>query len=149
MLTVLGLFAILASLVLVSYTGWDRAEGLRGSLRAVKAALREARQHAVTQGQPVAFLYRNAGAGDTARGYWLLTNRVDGLLGLTNRLAQGFAFDPPVGSFVFLADGQLQGSGSEPAATFAIVRAVAATNAATRGKLTIHRLTGGVTDAND
>jgi hypothetical protein len=135
--------------VLVSYTDWDRAEGLRGSLRAVKAALREARQHAVTQGQPVAFLYRNAGAGDTARGYWLLTNRVDGLLGLTNRLAQGFAFDPPVGSLVFQPDGQLLAPESVSVTNLAVVRAVASTNAGNRAKLAIYRLTGGVTDAND
>jgi prepilin-type N-terminal cleavage/methylation domain-containing protein len=147
MLAVLGIFAILATLVLVSYVDWDRPEGLRGSLHAVKAGLREARQYAVTQGRPVAFVYRNA--GNPARGLWLLTNRADGVIGLTNRLVQGFAFDPTNGSLVFLADGQLQAPESESARKLSIVRAVTVTNAATRAALTIHRLTGGVTDAND
>lgn len=143
MMAVLAILAVLMTIATLSYVDWDRAEGMRGSVSGVRSALSEARQWAITRGAATGFIYGNTNY-PPLRGYYMISNTVDGLVGQPNFLGKGVAFEVDEGAVWFAGNGAGGGPDSEwpgNVREIVITEDLRSTNAMT-ARIRVHRVTG-------
>ena len=90
LITVMAIMMILMGMAMLAFVDWGRGAAMRSALMSVRTALSQARQHAVTYRVPTCILCTNSAS--PLRGYYLVTNRTDGIIGTTNYLPEGIAF---------------------------------------------------------
>ncbi len=91
LMAVMAIMAILLSISLAAFRSMGSGSGIRASGINFKGAVSQARQYAITKRKRTTLHYDNF-QGLTPRGYYVISNTVDGIMGTTNWLSEGIVF---------------------------------------------------------
>ncbi len=90
LLAVMVIMALMMTISIAAFNGLTRSVGMRGSALNVKTSIDLTRQRAITYREHTCFTFANTPSPE--RGYYIVTNIADGIIGQTNFLAQGIVF---------------------------------------------------------
>lgn len=105
LLAIMAIMVILFGIATAASVHWGRAARMRSSVQKIHASLSQARQWAVTHHFPTAFVPGNDLS--VRRGYFAITNDSQGIIGITNYLANGTVWTNDLEPLIFLPDGSL------------------------------------------
>lgn len=90
LLAVMAIMGLMMGLSIAAFTSLGKGSGIRSSTMMFKSGASLARQNAITKRARTTIIYGNMGV--VPRGYYLVSNAVEGILGYTNWLSDGIVF---------------------------------------------------------
>ncbi len=90
LLAVMAIMGVMMGLSIAAFTSLGKGSGIRSSTMMFKSGASMARQNAITKRARTTITYGNMGA--IPRGFYIVSNAVEGVVGYTNWLADGIVF---------------------------------------------------------
>ena len=105
-LAVLAIMMLMMGMAMFAFVDFGAGAKMRASVLQFKGALSQARQNAITHRVRTYVLYGNY----PTRGWYVISNEVDGVMGVTNVIGEGVAFDHEPGIDSWALEFKLDGS---------------------------------------
>ena len=108
-LAVLAIMMLMMGMAMFAFVDFGAGARMRSSVLQFRGALSQARQNAITHRVRTYVLYGNYGDPPT-RGWYVISNEVDGVMGVTNVIGEGVVFTNELGVDSWALEFKLDGS---------------------------------------